>query len=300
MERRIFLKNTGLLLGSFAFLNPQSFASLLAGSHSVRMINADTGVFIEKGGTILFQLNKAGIIIVDSQFPDTAPNLISEVKSKASYPFRLLINTHHHGDHTSGNIAFKGIVPHVLAHANSRINQEKSAVAGGKESSQLYPDQTYTDVWCEKIGKEKVCLRYFGAAHTNGDSIVHFKKAKVVHVGDLVFNRRHPYIDKTAGADIGNWIKVLDRIRETFNDNIRFVCGHAAEGHDVLIGKNDIAAFRDYLVNLLKFTEAEIRAGKTKDEILKASSIPGSPEWKGEGINRPLEAAYAELTANFK
>ena len=212
----------------------------------------------------------------------------------------MLINTHHHGDHSSGNIAFKGLVPHVLAHENSRGDQEKVAIAAGKESSQLYPDQTYTVDWCEKFGKEKVCLYYFGAAHTNGDSLVHFKKAGIIHLGDLVFNRRHPYIDKTAGADIKNWIKVLERTAQEFSDEVRFVCGHAGEGHDVVLGKADISAFRDYLVNLLKFTEAEIKAGKTKDEILKATGIPGSPEWSGEGIERPLAAAYSELTANFK
>ena len=59
---------------------------------------------------------------------------------------------------------------------------------------------------------------------------------------------------------------------------------------------DDLKAFRDYLGNVLRFTESEIRLGKSKEEILKAKEIPGSPEWKGSGIERPLGAAYTELT----
>ncbi len=300
MQRRQFLKNSGLLLGSLAFLNAKGFSSFFTNAHSVKMLTDDTGIFLEKGGTILFQLNKAGIIVVDSQFPDTAPHLIEEIKKRSSHPFRLLINTHHHGDHSAGNIVFKDLVKNVLAHANSKLNQAKSAAANGNEHLQLYPNQVYTDVWCEKIGKEKICLNYFGPAHTNGDSIVHFKKAKVAHLGDLVFNRKHPYIDKMAGANIGNWIVVLERITKEYSDNTKFVCGHAGEGYETVITKKDILAFKDYLENVLKFTNEEIKAGKTRDEILAATTIPGSPEWTGEGIDRPLSAAYAEITANFK
>ena len=64
----------------------------------------------------------------------------------------------------------------------------------------------------------------------------------------------------------------------------------------MLLKADDLKAFGDYLGNVLKFTEAEIKAGKTKEEILKATEIPGSPEWKGSGIERPLTAAYTELT----
>ena len=184
----------------------------------------------------------------------------------------------------------------MLAHANSKINQQNAAIKQKSEDKQLYPDQTYTDTWCEKIGKEEICLHYFGAGHTNGDSFVHFKKANIIHLGDLVFNRRHPYVDKSAGADMANWIKVLDKATSTFSKKTQYVCGHSGDGYNTILKADDLKAFGDYLGNVLKFTEAEIKAGKTKEEILKATEIPGSPEWKGSGIERPLTAAYTELT----
>lgn len=298
MQRRSFLRNTGLTLASLAILNKDSLASFLADpAWKIKMLTDDIGIFTEKGGTIAFFLSKDGPVVVDAQFPDSAQHLIDELKKKTENPFRLLINTHHHGDHTAGNIAFKDLVPHVLAHANSKTNQQNAAVKQKTEDKQLYPDQTYTDKWCEKIGKEEICLHYFGAGHTDGDSLVHFKKADIVHMGDLVFNRRHPFIDKTAGASIDNWIKLLDKATSTFSKKTQYICGHAAEGYDVLIKADDLKAFGEYLGNVLKFTEAEIKSGKTKEEILKATEIPGSPEWKGGGIERPLTAAFIELTS---
>lgn len=296
MKRRNFLRNTGLTFAGLALLNKESLAAFLSyPAWNIKMLTSDIGVFSEKGGTILFMLNKEGTIVVDAQFPEQAQHLIDEIKNRTANPYRLLINTHHHGDHTSGNISFKNLVPHVLAHANSKANQESVAIKQKTEDKQLYPDQTYTDTWCEQIGKEKICLHYFGAGHTNGDSLVHFQHANIVHMGDLLFNRRHPFIDKTAGAEISNWIKLLDKATSTFDKKTQYVFGHAADGYEITGKADDLRAFGDYLNNLMKFVGGEIKAGKTKDEILKATEIPGSPEWKGNGIERPLSAAFQEL-----
>lgn len=299
MQRRTFLRHSGLTLAGLAFLNQETRASFFKDpAWNIRMLTDDAGIFSEKGGTILFLLTKKGIAVVDSQFPDSAAHLIEELKKKSEKPFKFLINTHHHGDHSSGNIAFKGLVEHIVAHENSKANQLKTATDQKTPLEKfLAPDLTYgNDGWKEKLGKERIRTYYFGAGHTNGDSLVHFEHANIVHLGDLLFNRRHPYVDKNAGAHIGNWITVLDKALTSFDANTKYVCGHAGEGYDVLPKADDLKAFRDYLGNVLRFTESEIRLGKSKEEILKAKEIPGSPEWKGSGIERPLGAAYTELT----
>ncbi len=298
MQRRSFLKNTAFTLGALALFNQQTLANLLAEpTWKIQMLTDDIGMFTERGGTILFMVTKKGVVVVDSQFPDTAQHLIDEIKKKTTKPFRLLINTHHHGDHSGGNIAFKGMVQQVVAHANSKINQEVAAIKSKTEAKQLYPDTTFTDSWSKKLGKEKLRLHYFGAGHTNGDCFVHFEHSNIVHTGDLVFNRRHPFVDKTAGADISNWIKVLDTATNKFDNNTMYISGHAATGYETIIKKADVLLFRDYLGNVLSFTDAALKAGKTKEEILKATEIPGSPEWKGDGLSRPLAAAIEELTS---
>ena len=298
MNRRKFLVNGGLTLGALAFLNNRSLAALLQDpAWKIKMLTKDIGVFTEKGGTILFMLSKDGPVVVDSQFPEQSQHLINEIKKRTTEPFRLLINTHHHGDHSSGNIAFKGLVSHVLAHENSKANQQKVAIDKKTEDKQLYPDQTYSTTWCEKIGNQNVCLHYFGAGHTNGDSFVQLEKADIVHVGDLVFNRRHPFVDRSAGANMTSWIKVLDQATAKFGNKTQYVCGHAAEGFDILVKREDVKQFTNYLEKTLEFVGAEIKAGKSREEIIKATGIPGAPEWKGDGIDRPLGAAYDELTS---
>ncbi len=296
MQRRSFIKNTTLTISALALLSKSSLASFLNDpSYNIKMITDNIGVFIEKGGTILFMLGKKGVIVVDAQFPETAQHCIDEIKKKSSKHFEYLINTHHHGDHTAGNITFKGLVKHVVAHVNSLKNQEAVAIKNKKEAQQLYPDITYDKIWSRKLKNERLTLHYLGKGHTNGDSFVHFEKANVVHVGDLVFNRRHPFIDKTAGANIAEWVTILSEATSKFNDDTKYVCGHAADGYDIIINKADVLLYRDYLSNLLKFTKESIDSGMTKETFLKTTSIPNSPEWKGDGISRPLEAAWAEL-----
>ncbi|MEI7734227.1 MAG: MBL fold metallo-hydrolase [Ferruginibacter sp.] len=298
MQRRNFLINTGLTLTGLALFNKQIAAGFFSQpAWKIKMLTDEIGAFTERGGTILFYIAKKDVVVVDAQFPDSAQHLIDEIKKKTENPFKLLINTHHHGDHTAGNFAFKNIVPHVLAHANSLTNQKAAAAKNKSEDKQLFPDLTYTDTWSEKIGKEKISLHYFGAGHTNGDSFVHFEHANIVHMGDLLFNRRHPFVDKSAGANMASWIKVLDKAVTTFDKKTQFVCGHSGEGYDIVTKPEDLKAFGDYIGNVLKFVEGEIKAGKTKEDILKNKSIPGSDEWKGDGASRPLEAAYIEITS---
>jgi cyclase len=88
------------------------------------MIRGDVGYFTESGGTIGFLLNNDGIIVVDAEFPEQAQHLVDELKKRSDKSFRLLLNTHHHRDHTAGNIVFKDLVTHVIAHENSAKNQK--------------------------------------------------------------------------------------------------------------------------------------------------------------------------------
>lgn len=303
MHRRQLIQNAALALGALTIDQQKIFSALFLRKNSmeqqawkITMLTKEIGIFTERGGTIAFILSKKGIVVVDAQFPEQSQHLIDELKKRNTKPFKLLINTHHHGDHTAGNISFKGVAEHVLAHENSKKNQENWAKQQKNEDKQLYPDQTYTDTWCQKVAKENICLYYYGAAHTNGDSVVHFEKANIIHMGDLVFNRRHPFVDRAAGASMKNWITVLDKTIQKFDKSTVYVFGHAGEGYNVTGNADDLKAFGDYLGKTLQFVEGEIKAGKSKEEILKATVIPGADQWKGDGIQRPLTAAYEEIT----
>ncbi|WP_295654461.1 MBL fold metallo-hydrolase [uncultured Mucilaginibacter sp.] len=297
MQRRKFLFSTGLSLASLALLRNKSFASLEQDPFQIKTLRGNVGIFTEKGGTIAWMINKEGIVVVDAEFPEQATHLITELKKRSDLPFKWLINTHHHGDHTSGNISFKGITEKVAAHANSLANQTAVAVAGKTEDKQLYPDTTFTDTWKIKVGDETIKAHYFGRGHTNGDAMIHFENANIVHIGDLVFNRRYPVIDMAHGASLKSWAQCLEKAQKQFNKDTLFVFGHAFDPEKVTGNIDDIKAMQNYMEQAVAFVDSQIKAGKTKDEISMATSIPGVTDWQGTGIKTTLTSAYDELTA---
>ncbi len=115
-------------------------------------------------------------------------------------------------------------------------------------------------------------------------------------MGDLVFNRRWAFIDRSAGASVKNWITVLDKTLSTFDRDTIFIFGHAFDPEKVTGNKEDLKAMQNYLARMLDFVDKEIKAGKSKDDILKEKAIPGVTEWQGDGIERGLQATYEELT----
>src|SRR6478752_6867232 len=281
MQRRSFLRNTGLTAGLMALSSKDLIAAFLQQpAYKIKMLRGDIGIFTEKGGTIGFYQSPDGYVVIDTQFADTASHLIDELKKTKDQPFKFLINTHHHGDHTGGNIAFKGIAEHVVGHENCLANYKR--VTEKAPEKQLYQDITFGDTWKQKIGKESIRTYYYGAAHTNGDAIIHFENANIAHMGDLLFNQLPPYIDRSAGANIKNWIQVLQKTQKTFDKDTLFVFGHSGNGTDVTGGKAELAAFEDYLKKLLDFTAEQIKAGKTKEEISKIKDIPGI-SWPNSG-----------------
>ena len=297
INRRFFLKSAGLVSGGLYLSKMEAFASLFTTdpNFTMKKLRGNSGVFIEKGGTIGWMISNKGVIVIDTQYPEQAGHLIKEIKTQSTSPVDILFNTHHHGDHTSGNIAFKGIASTIVAQENSKINQIQSAKGRGTENKQLYPDTTFKTSWNGKAGNETVKAYYFGPAHTNGDSIIHLENENIAHVGDLVFNRRFPYIDKSVGANIENWIQVLEKTRQTFDNSTIFIFGHALDPNAITGNKEDLKAMENYLSKLLAFMKKEINNGKSLDELLKTTSIPGAEEWKGNGISRSIKAAWQEL-----
>ncbi len=299
ISRRTFIQGSLLTAAGISFAHKALLANILSIDLPYKMdpLRGNVGFFTERGGTIGWMISKDGIVVVDTQFPEQAQHLIEAIRKQSDREIDLLINTHHHGDHSAGNIAFKGIANMVVAHENSMKNQMRVAKERSQEDAQLYPDTTFEKEWSTKIGDETISLRYLGPAHTDGDSLIHFEYANVVHMGDLIFNRRFPYIDQSAGASIKNWIQVLGETQKLYDKDTIFIFGHSGEGYDIIGNMADIKAKQDYLSRLLDTVQTEIDAGKSQDDIMKLQSIKGENEWQGDGIERNLSAAYQELTS---
>jgi glyoxylase-like metal-dependent hydrolase (beta-lactamase superfamily II) len=259
-------------------------------------LRRNVGTFSARGGTMGWLITPDAVVVVDSQFPDTAKMFLEGLKPRTSRKIDLLLNSHHHGDHTGGNQTLRPAVVKIVAHANVPEWQRKQAMAAKSEAAQAYPDETYKDTWRADLGTEIVSMRYYGPGHTSGDSAIVFERANIVHMGDLMFNHRHPRVDRPAGASIRNWINLLEGTTKAHNADTLYVFGHAKVGLPVTGTRADLLAFRDYFTGVLDYVQKGISAGRSMDEIVKVAAVPGFPQHEGMPAGT-LQMAYEELTA---
>ncbi len=273
---------------------------------SFAAIRETVGYFTGQGGTIGYHLDKEAIVVVDSQFAATAKICLDGLNERSgSRRIDYLINTHHHGDHTAGNAVFRPVAKKILAQVNCpRLQIEAAAKAAQSAkpgapppAEQVVANATFENTWREKVGGETMALKHYGPAHTSGDAVVTFEKANVVHMGDLVFNRRHPFIDKPAGASIANWIKTLEAVVADHRKDTIYIHGHAGPKFQPTGGSADLLYMRDYLTALLEFVRGEMKAGKPRDAVVKITDpLKGFPD-HGPLVERVLSAAWEELAA---
>ena len=264
-------------------------------------IRRNVGFFTGRGGTVGYLVDAKGVAVVDSQFRDSAALLLKGLNERSKdRPVDRLINTHHHGDHTDGNIVFKGNAKKVVAHAKAAEHMKAPPPAGTPPTTeQLYPDATFTDVWREQVGDEWIRAKYYGPAHTSGDVAVTFERANVVHMGDLAFNQRHGIIDRAAGATIKGWIGVLEKATADHNNDTIYIFGHAGATFPVTGNRAEVLRLRDYFTALLAFVGDQMKAGKTRDEIMAMRDPLKGFETFGPfgnpGPREPRTCAYEEL-----
>lgn len=256
-------------------------------------IRRGVGVFTDRGGTIGYLQSPGALVAVDAQFPEQAEAFLAGLRDGTDRRLDLLVNTHHHGDHTAGNAVLAPVAERHVAHEAVPGLQRAAAVRGRSLDAQAYPSETYDGTWSADLGDETVALHYFGPAHTAGDSVVHFERADVVHMGDLVFNRRQPFVDRPAGATIPGWIGVLEAVHGRFSDDTVFIFGHAGEGYPVVGGRAELLVMRDFLSALYDAVDARLAEGQTAEGI-EGTTVDGFEAW-GPMPARVVEPVVAEL-----
>jgi glyoxylase-like metal-dependent hydrolase (beta-lactamase superfamily II) len=267
-------------------------------------IRRGVGFFTGRGGTIGYLINASGVVVVDAQFPDSAKLCLDGLNERSrNRPVDWLINTHHHGDHTAGNIVFKGVARKVVAHERVPALMKEPPGAKPPATEQLYPDTTFAATWAQDVGDERISAKYYGVAHTSGDAAITFERANVVHMGDLILNRRQAIIDRAAGASIKNWISVLERAAADHPADAIYIFGHAGAKLPVTGARADLMKQRDYFTALLEFVRGQMKAGRTKDEIvaikdlLKGFEEFGPFDGNPQNARGPLPVAFDELAA---
>ena len=274
-------------------------------------LRRNAGYWTARGGTIGWLINPDGAVAVDSQFPDTATLCLEELLKKAGKAdIATLINTHHHGDHTGGNAVFRPKTKQIVAHANVPKYLKTGYDAQMAKRAQLNPppatpapaepvaiDRTVTDSLTLSHGDERISIRHYGPAHTGGDVVVYFERANVAHMGDLMFNRAHPVIDRANGASIANWSAVLKKVAAELPADTLYIFGHAGPAFEVTGSRADLGRHADYLVALLQYVREQVKAGKSRELVVASTDIIKGFEDYGALTPRPLGPAYDEVTS---
>jgi cyclase len=266
------------------------------------------GLFTGRGGTIGWLASPAALAIIDTQFPDTAATCLAGLPGRGDRKIDVVINTHHHSDHTSGNPVFGHAAKTIVAQANvpklqlaaaERAERDPNVKSWARVDQQVYADTTFAEAWRHDLGDEVVTAQYHGPAHTNGDAIIVFERANVVHMGDLVFNRMYPVIDSAAGASVKNWIAVLEKAAKIYPADAIYLFGHGDAKFGVSGRREDLLTMRDYWSAVLARVDRDIAAGKTRDEVVRLDRLPGFDDFQPapSRLGSNLAAAYDELTA---
>jgi cyclase len=265
-------------------------------------VRRNVGIFTARGGTIGWLINKDAVLVVDTQYPDTAKMCVDGLKQKTGgRTIDLVFNTHHHADHTGGNAVFRAEAKTLVAQARVPELQRMVASATPNAPAPVVADATFDKTWSQTFGDETVTGLYNGPGHTGGDAIVHFERAHVVHMGDLLFHERHPRVDRPAGASIQNWITILEGVGKEMSADTIYVAGHAKDGLPVTADRKALMRFRDYFDAVLSLVRKGIAKRDSKDAIVATAALPGFEAFQNAPpaltLAGVLGVAYDELTA---
>jgi cyclase len=300
-SRRTFLVQSSLTAAGLALVPRAVLARQAPAATRTETLRRNVGVFIGRGGTIGWLATPDAAVVVDTQFPDTAKACLEAVTAKGRRQVDLLLNTHHHGDHTGGNGVFRPVTTRIVAHARVPALQKQAAAQqpqGGGDV--VVADTTFEQTWKADVGDEVVQAVHYGPAHTGGDAVITFQKAQVTHMGDLMFRERHPFIDRPAGASIRNWITTLERVVGDVPRDTIYIFGHAKADVPVTGSATEVRAFRDYLSAVLEFTTKAMKAGQSRDAITATKALPGFEDYQEAPprltLASVLGVAYDELS----
>ncbi|MGE4064881.1 MAG: MBL fold metallo-hydrolase [Rhodospirillaceae bacterium] len=254
-------------------------------------------VLFGAGGNIGVSYGVDGTIFVDDQFAPLTPKILAATKGLDSRPVKFVINTHWHFDHSGGNenLGKEGSV--IVAHENVRrrmsaegIIEELNAKFPPSPKAAL-PSVTFSDGVTLHLNDDTLRVVHVRSAHTDGDSIVKWERANVLHMGD-VFNRSGaPFVDRSSGGSVVGMIAAMDAGLKLADDKTQVIPGHGP-----MSTKADMQAYRDALAAFNTRIAAEIKAGKTQDQILAMKLT-----WKAASgdvpADRLVRSAYQDLTA---
>lgn len=244
-------------------------------------VNGNVYMLQGRGGNIGAVVGPEGILIVDDDYKNVSQKLAAALKELGSDKPRFVLNTHWHGDHTEGN-EFFGKDSTIVAHINVRKRLMDPPTIFGRKTpaypSFALPIVTYTESMSIHINGEEIRLVHYPNGHTDGDTIVFFDKANVVHFGDTFFLGRFPFVDIDSGGSVQGLINNIASLIEKIPADAKLIPGHGP-----LATHQDLKNYHAAIVESSKIITDAMKAGKSLDEI-KKTGLPEKFKEAGSGF----------------
>ena len=256
------------------------------GPKVVEVDKVKDNLYVLKGGggnTAVFVTGN-GVVVVDAKNPGWGQPILDKIKELTPKPITMLINTHTHGDHVSGNVEFPATVD-VVTQENTKTNMEKMDIFK-QNNGRGMAKRTFKDKMTIGSGADQIDLYYFGPGHTNGDAWVVFPALRTMHSGDIFANKGLPLVDGNNGGSVLHYPATLNKAYNGIKNVDTIINGHMPNTTTFA----DLKTFAEFNQDFLTWAQAQLKAGKTPEQA--AAGMEGAREVSRD-IRRPSRRCSA-------
>ena len=267
--------------------------SCAAEAAEVQPLGGNVSVLFGKSSNVLILPGDRDVLIVDDQRKSDVQETLDGVRSVSPLPVRYVIDTHWHLDHSGGNAAFAAAGATIIAHRNVRVRRstEQYMIAYDAhippDAPEALPTQVYDDKLKLRQGDETIELIHVPNAHTDGDTLVRFRKANVIAMGDVFFNHIFPFIDLSSGGSIQGLIKGIDVALGMADAETKIVPAHGP-----VATKAELGRYREMLASVAEAVRKGIRTGATREQVVASHPAEAYRSGMEGDEDRFVEAIY--------
>ena len=284
---------TRLLMALAVFAAPLQVAYSQDSQITFKSTDLGSGLYMLQGqggfagGNLGLSTGEDGVVLIDDGLGQLASMTLAAVEDITSRPVDFVINTHVHGDHTGGNVALHESGATVIGHDNVRRRMvEDDSVSGdgsAPAAKEAMPEITFSRSMTFHLNGHDAFVFHVASAHTDGDAVIFFRNANVIHAGDIFFNAIFPFIDLASGGSVAGYIEAMDDILSLAGPDTRIIPGHGA-----LANKAELQAARDMLADARSKVKALLDGGKSEQDILDENPLAAYESWSWDFITTEI------------